>query len=544
MFFLFYTTEYPLLHSPSTQFAYHFLVISCQLELVIEKGAFLAERRSRHQAGQERRPATSSRFSHSTRDTGSDAYRTDGRKSNRTGTPQYGASRASGTAHYSAQRKTRKRGKVVKSILIAVLIVVAAAGTAVALYVNNINSRLNQGIDSTLKGELVTVERDDPFYILLLGVDKDEARSESWGSDDSNYRSDTIILARVDPKSQKITLVSIPRDTLVDMGDYGEQKINAAYSLGGPGYMVEVVSKFAGVSISHYAELDFEQFTSIVDTIGGVEVTLPVAVSDMDNAGIDLPAGTQTLDGTEALGLCRSRHAYDAYGGGDFYRAANQRMVIAAIVKKVLSLDAVTMSATVSQLADSVNTDLSATDILSLANQFKDLDVDNDVYSGQTPTDSQLINGGWYEIVKTDEWTTMMQRVDDGETPYSDESQDFTAGVAGSIGSSSTSDTVDLSSLDATYSGTVLVLNATSTKGLATNKANALTAAGFSSTADNADNTTDTSAIYYNGDSDKAAEALGVADKLGLDSSVISKNDGTYSEKYDVVVVLGEDAVD
>ena len=138
----------------------------------------------------------------------------------------------------------------------------------------------------------------------------------------------------------------------------------------------------------------------------------------------------------------------------------------------------------------------------------------------------------------------MMQRVDDGETPYSDESQDFTAGVAGSIGSSSTSDTVDLSSLDATYSGTVLVLNATSTKGLATNKANALTAAGFSSTADNADNTTDTSAIYYNGDSDKAAEALGVADKLGLDSSVISKNDGTYSEKYDVVVVLGEDAVD
>jgi len=430
----------------------------------------------------------------------------------------------------------------VKRVLIAVVIVIAAAGTAVALYMNDLNSRLSAGIDSSLKDQLVTVQYDDPFYILLLGVDKDDERAESWGSSQANYRSDSIILARVDPKNQKITLVSIPRDTMVDMGDNGTQKINAAYSIGGASYMVQIVSQFAGVDISHYAELDFEQFTSIVDTIGGIEVTLPVAVSDMDNAGIDLPAGTQTLDGAEALGLCRSRHAYDSYGGGDFYRAANQRMVIAAIVKKVLAQDPATMATTVSQLASSVSTDLSVTDILSLATQFKNLDVDNDVYSGQTPTDSQLINGIWYEVPETDAWTTMMQRVGNGETPYSDASQDFTAGVAGSIGSgTTTSDTVDLSTLDATYSGSVLVLNGTSTSGLALNKANALIAAGFSATADNATSTCSTTAVYYNGSSSKAAEALGVADTLGLDSSVVSKNDGTYSEKYDVVVVLGED---
>jgi hypothetical protein len=138
----------------------------------------------------------------------------------------------------------------------------------------------------------------------------------------------------------------------------------------------------------------------------------------------------------------------------------------------------------------------------------------------------------------------MMERVENGETPYSDASQDFTAGVAGSIGSSTTtSDTVDLTTLDATHSGTVLVLNGTSTSGLALNKANALNKAGFSATADNADSKSSTTAIYYNGDSTKAAEALGAADTLGLDSSVVSKNDGTYSEKYDVVVVLGEDSV-
>jgi len=425
-------------------------------------------------------------------------------------------------------------------VLIALVIVIAAAGTAVALYMNDINSRLSAGIDSSLKDQLVTVQYDDPFYMLLLGVDEDDERDDSWGSSQANYRSDTIILARIDPKNQKITLVSIPRDTMVDMGDNGTQKINAAYSIGGASYMVQIVSQFAGVDISHYAELNFDQFTSIVDTIGGIEVTLPVAVSDMEHAGIDLPAGTQTLNGADALGLCRSRHAYDSYGGGDFYRAANQRMVIAAIVKKVLAQDPATMAATVSQLANSVSTDLSVTDILSLATQFKDLDVDNNVYSGQTPTSSQLINSIWYEIPETAAWTTMMQRVDDGETPYSDASQDFTAGVAGSIGSGS-SDT-DLTTLDATYSGSVLVLNGTSTSGLALTKANALNKAGFTATAGNADSKSSTTAIYYNSDSTKAAEALGVADTLGLDSSVVSKNSGTYSEKYDVVVVLGEDS--
>jgi len=118
-------------------------------------------------------------------------------------------------------------------VLIALVIVIAAAGTAVALYMNDINSRLSAGIDSSLKDQLVTVQYDDPFYMLLLGVDEDDERDDSWGSSQANYRSDTIILARIDPKNQKITLVSIPRDTMVDMGDNGTQKINAAYSIGG-----------------------------------------------------------------------------------------------------------------------------------------------------------------------------------------------------------------------------------------------------------------------------------------------------------------------
>ena len=447
----------------------------------------------------------------------------------------HAASRSDGVGYYVSKRQQAKRShRVLKVVVISLVAVLAVAGAAFAWYINSINSKLSKGIDSSLLNQLVApTKTDDPFYML------------EWGADQSNYRTDSIILVRVDPPNKKVTLISIPRDTMVDMGEHGTQKINAAYSFGGASYMVEQVSKLAGVNISHYAELNFEEFTSIVDTLGGVEVTLPVAVSDMDYAGIDLPAGTQTLNGEQALGLCRSRHAYDAYGGGDFYRSANQRMVIAAIIRKVLESDPASWPNLISQLADSVTTDLSATDILSLANQFKDLDTENDIYSGSVPTTSQYINNLWYEVVDEDAWKTMMERTNAGEPPYSDSSQDFTAGVAGSVSTStdSSDSTTDTESTDPVYSGTVLVLNGTTTSGLASSAANVLTSAGYSTIAGNADSTSHTTTtIVYNTSKSTSAlgEAMGVAEKLGL-SVTPAANPGTYSDNYDVVVVLGSD---
>lgn len=460
-------------------------------------------------------------------------------------TPSGAPSRSDGIAAYAAKRRKKGAGRILRVALVTVLLAVVGVGTAAALYLADINSRLGEGISDDLRQQLVSVDPQEPFYMLLLGVDKSEGRSEEWGDSTANFRSDTIILARVDPPAQKVALVSIPRDTLVDMGSHGEQKINAAYSYGGAAYMVEVVSEFAGVDISHYAEIDFEQFTSIVDTIGGIEVTLPVAVSDMEYAGIDLPAGTQTLNGEQALGLVRSRHAYDEYGAGDFYRAANQRMVIGAIVKKVLRLDVGTMATTVSELADSITTDFSATDILSLAMQFRNFDVENNMYSGQTPTTSEYINSVWYEIPIESEWREMMERVANGEPPYSDASQDQTAGIAGSIGGEGAAGAEeDVDESTATFSGSVLVLNGTNVSGLASSNANALTKKGFQASAENASTRGyTTTVIVYNSSRSSSARsaALGVAQTIGADESAVSENDGSYSENYDVVVVLGTD---
>ena len=453
-------------------------------------------------------------------------------------------SRADGVEAYTRRRRKKGAGRVARVLLVTVLVVLAGTGTALGLWLADLNGRLSDKdvVTDELRQQLVATEPQQPFYMLLLGVDKSEGRAEEWGADTSNFRADTIILTRVDPPGQKVTLVSIPRDTLVDMGVNGERKINDAYAIGGAAYMTEVVSEFADVDISHYAEVDFEQLTSIVDTIGGIEVTLPVAVHD-DYAVIDLPAGTQTLNGEQALALCRARHAYDDYGGGDFYRAANQRMVIAAIVKKVLALgDLTTMAATVSELADSVTTDFSALDIVGLVGQFRGLDADNNIYSGQTPTISEYINDLWYEIPDEAAWGEMMERVKAGESPYSDASQDFTAGVAGSIGGGSNisdSDGTD-GSVEPSYTGSVSVLNASGINGLAGSIAENLASLGFEADAGNASESgNDVTRIYYNDDS--LAAALGVAEALGVAQSSVSQNTGAYTTTYDVIVVLGTD---
>lgn len=456
--------------------------------------------------------------------------------------------RANGVDSYVKQRKKRGRLHVFKCFLVTVLVIVGACGAALAAYVYYINSSITRGVDEDLRETLVeTKDPGDPFYMLLLGIDRDEDRAQSseYGESYSAYRTDTIILARVDPRNKKLTLISIPRDTLVDMGVNGKQKINAAYTFGGAAYATEVVSEFAGVDISHYAEIDMDGFAEVVDAVGGVTVDLPVAVYDPDYTGLDLPAGEQHLDGHTAALLGRTRHAYDDYGGGDFYREANQRMLIGAVADKVLSSPA-TMIATVTTLAGYVTTDMDLSYILSLASSFTGMNIDEDIYSGQCPTTSEYVNDIWYELCNTTAWRQIMRRVDQGLPPYEDASQDFTAGVAGSVGISTTDDSSssegtsaeETSSITPEMSGTVQVLNGTQTAGVAGRTATTLANAGFTTYTGDAPQVYDATMIYYNGDGEAAA--AGVAQTLGVDI-VPQQNDGSWDTTVDVVVVLGLD---
>ena len=331
----------------------------------------------------------------------------------------------------------RSRMTKAKFMVGAVVALIMAIGVAVALYVADIDERLTHDITAGLRDQLEHSEPGDPFYLLLLGIDKDQGRVadvENYGSNNHAYRSDSIMLCRIDPKNVKVTMVSIHRDTLINMDHHGQQKINAAYAFGGAEYATEVVSEFAGVPISHYAEVDLDRFIAIVDVVGGIDVDLPVPVYDPNYTGLNLPAGKQKLNGLEAALLCRCRHGYDDYGDGDLFRAANQRMVFSQIIKTVMRSDPGTIIATITQMADSVTTDLTLAAILDLAGQMQTINVDTDIMTGMEPTEGVQIGDGWYEVCVTSAWNKMMNRVNKGLPPYEEGMYDSTAGIAGGVG--------------------------------------------------------------------------------------------------------------
>ena len=410
-------------------------------------------------------------------------------------------------------------------------------------YMSSINSALSDGVDEDLLGSLsVTDSASDPFYMLLIGIDKSEER-ETTNEYGGAYRTDSMILARVDPKDKEVTLISIPRDTQVTIGSHGTQKINAAYAFGGPSGAVKAVESLAGVSISHYAEIDFDGFAAVVDSLGGVDIDVQYEINDPDYTGY-LAAGEQTLNGEQALIYCRSRHAYDKIGDGDAIRAANQRTMISAIVKKLMSSDIATLTNTVSTLSQYITTDYSVSGILGLAQSMMGIDTEKNVYSAAVPTESVYENNIWYEKLQKTEWDKMMNRVKQGLSPTEEDVVDKASGTvmasSGSGGSGSgDSGSSSNSSSSASLSGTkVAVKNGSGISGCASQAAAKLTPQGAICETGNADDYSyKTTLVIYDGSNQEKAQK--VADLLG--KGTVKKNDGTYSFSGDILVVVGKD---
>ena len=439
---------------------------------------------------------------------------------------------------YAKTHKAKRHGKAFYAVIAVIAVALIGAGAAFA-YVNVLSGNFRSGLGDTSK-YLVKTSLTQPFYMLLMGTDGSAERDESGDFGDS-YRTDSIMLARIDPVNKKVTLVSLHRDTMIDYGDeYGINKLNAAHVFGGPELSVKTVSKLAGVDISHYAEINFDGFREIVDALGGVEVDVPMTIDDED-AGGHLDAGLQTLNGDQALILCRARHAYDEIGPGDEYRAANQRLVMAAIAKKLLSADVATMASTVQTLSKYVTTDLGVTDIIGLAQNMQGLDPSTDIYSAMEPTTSKYIDGVWYEVNNTEEWKAMMKRVDAGLSPTEGNVVDQVSGtILATTGDGSASSAGEAGSGGAVKSGgTVAIRNGNGVSGAGLDAAERIQGLGYSVNTSNADNFdyAKTIVVYKTAAEKEYAEAI--VSKLGVGEAV--QNDNTYLFEEDFLIVLGAD---
>jgi len=179
---------------------------------------------------------------------------------------------------------------------------------------------------------------DQPGKTFLLvgsdsraGLSKAEQKRLGTGST-GGQRTETIMIVYL-PPGGKPALISVPRDSYVDIPKNGKNKINAAYAFGGPELLVQTVEQNTGLRMDGYMEIGFGGFVNIIDALGGIRMCLPNAIKDRDSH-IDLPKGCQTLSGTEALGYVRMRKADPL---GDLGRVQRQREMLAAVAKKAAS---------------------------------------------------------------------------------------------------------------------------------------------------------------------------------------------------------------
>jgi LCP family protein required for cell wall assembly len=248
----------------------------------------------------------------------------------------------------------------------AILLTAGTVGAAATVYV--LGSRLADNVQR-LEGAFdgLAPTRDPapnpatPRSRTILAVGSDlRADGQSTGrdaavqADESEQRTDAIMLLRFDPAKDSATVVSIPRDSWVSIPGHGRQKINAAYPLGGPPLLIRTVERLTGIRVDNFMIIDFAGFRSVVDALGGVQVQVAQAVT---GPGVHFRQGTNDLDGTQALAYVRQRQGLPR---GDLDRVRRQQNVLRAILVKVAAtkpsgdprrtyrlLDAVTRSVSV-----------------------------------------------------------------------------------------------------------------------------------------------------------------------------------------------------
>ncbi|MFQ1003226.1 LCP family protein [Modestobacter sp. SSW1-42] len=173
----------------------------------------------------------------------------------------------------------------------------------------------------------------DPVTFLLVGSD---TRAEVAPGELPDARSDAVMIARFAADRQHAQVISIPRDSWVDIPGHGRNKVNAAYALGGPTLLIQTVEQLTGVRIDHYAAIDFAGLIQVTDDLGGIDVTVPETTS---NGPYTFTAGPNHLDGDQARWYVGQR--YDL-PGGDFDRVKRQQNYLRAMFSKLFSQDVFT----------------------------------------------------------------------------------------------------------------------------------------------------------------------------------------------------------
>jgi LCP family protein required for cell wall assembly len=309
------------------------------------------------------------------------------------------------------------RGRTLRRALLAgllALVLSSVTSTTVLLWADSKVDRVEvegiepvgqRGVAHAADGD---VDLEDVVNILVVGSDAREGLSQeqrlALGTGDSDGdRTDTIMLVRLDPGADTVSLLSFPRDLLVTRCDGSRGRINAAYQvgeregIGGPSCLVQTIADFSGLPVHHYVAVDFPGFIELVELVGGVTVYVEHPIDDW-RANLDLDAGCHRLDGKAALGFVRHRASDSDYG-----RVARQQRFVKELVREATKLGNILnvprALRMVETAAEAVQTDqdLSLELMRRIAFTFRELDRDA-VVARTVPGDFQMIDGVAFEV--------------------------------------------------------------------------------------------------------------------------------------------------
>ena len=226
--------------------------------------------------------------------------------------------------------RRRLRPKRILIILATVVVILALAGVGLYFDLNSKLSRVDVLAPTgfTSAGTNWLIAGSDSRG----GLTRTEEDQLALGHDISGGRTDTIMLLHMPGNGTRPTLVSIPRDSYVPIPGHGDNKINAAYSLGGPKLLIQTVQNVTGLRIDHYMGIGFGGLVDVVNDVDGVTLCLPGPMKD-PKAGLNLKKGCQTLNGDQALSFVRTRE----FPLGDLQREQDQRALLKSLLSKMTS---------------------------------------------------------------------------------------------------------------------------------------------------------------------------------------------------------------
>lgn len=326
----------------------------------------------------------------------------------------------------NTRKNTKKKHgklKIFGKIVLTLIIILAILLGAIYWYINNKLGKMQKvEINEEELGISETVEENLSEYrnIAIFGVD---SRSDDYGI---GNRSDCIMIASISNKTKEVRLISVYRDTYVNIDGHGLDKITHAYSYGEAPLAINTLNKNLDLNIKEFVTVNFDSVSDAVDALGGI--TMPITSEEVKyiNGYIDetskvtgktskfiTQAGTYTLDGVQAVSYSRIRYT----AGGDYKRTERMRDVITAMVEKAKTKNVAQLNSLADKILPEVYTNLTTTDVLSMATNLVSYKITESI--GWPYETKGITLDRWYGVpVTLEENVKQLHKEAFGETDY------------------------------------------------------------------------------------------------------------------------------